>query len=78
MDVSTDAELLAPAGSPVVALTEALLVITPACVGFTTMSIVAVAPLPIVPSSQIMSGSSAQVPWLRFAETKVTLDGKVS
>jgi hypothetical protein len=79
-DVFSESELLPSAlGSGVDAVTEAELVISPATVGLTTMSSVAVAPLPIVPRLHVtIPPDSPHDPWLAVAETKVTLGGSWS
>jgi hypothetical protein len=77
-DALWESVLLPPLGSVVEALTEAVLVIVPADVGLTTMSIVA-SPLPIVPRLQVtIPPDSPQVPWVDVAETNVTLGGSRS
>jgi hypothetical protein len=75
-DVSSESALLSPLGSGVEALTEAVFVIVPGTVGLTTMSIVAISPVPIVPRLQVtVPPDSPQVPWVGVAETNVTLGG---
>lgn len=78
--VSSETMLLLFSASDVVASTDAVLVMVPACVGLTTISTVAVIPSPIVPSWQVTTfpDGGSQVPWLGVAETKVTLEGSVS
>jgi hypothetical protein len=80
--VSSEVVLLAEAESGVRVSTDALLVITPACVGLTTISTVAESPLPNAPNSHVTTfpegGGPSQVPWLGLTETKVTLEGRTS
>jgi hypothetical protein len=74
--VSSESVLLPWLGSGVEALTEAVLVIVPAVLGFTTISTVAVPSAFIVPRLQVtVPPDSAQVPWDGVAETNVALEG---
>jgi hypothetical protein len=78
-DVSSESALLSRFGSEDAELTEAVFVIGPATVGRTTMSIVAVAPLDIVPSVHVtVPSESPHTPVLEIAETNTTLDGSLS
>lgn len=70
MFVSTESALSPGLTSAVEAVTEAVLVINPAWVGRTTMSIVAVPPFAIVPRVQVTTPlACTQLPWLGAAET---------
>jgi hypothetical protein len=70
MLVSAEAVLSLVSRSPAEKATEAVLVITPATVGFTTMSIVADASARIVPRLQVTTlPASEHDPWMGTAET---------
>jgi hypothetical protein len=76
IEVLSESALFPPAGSGVEAVTDAVLVMVPATVGLTTMAIVTVAPVPIVPRVQVtVPPEWLQLPWAGVAETNVTLDG---
>ena len=78
--VVADAELLAEFGSDSLALILAVLVIVTGFAGaFTTMVIVAVAPMASEPTMQVtVLEAWVQVPWVELAETNVTPAGRVS
>jgi len=77
--VSSESVLFSGLGSNAVDETEAVLVIVPAALGFTTMSIVAEDPFVIVPRLHVtVPPDSVQEPWLGVAETNVTVGGNVS
>jgi len=79
IEVFSEAVLLMSLGSVVEAATETVLVINPAVLGVTTISIRAVAAFANVPRLQVaVPLNSEQVPWLGVAETKVTLGGSTS
>lgn len=74
--VLSESELLFPFGSVAEELTDALLMIVPAVLGLTTISIVAPAPDPIDPIVHVtVPADSTQPPWVGVAETNVTLEG---
>src|SRR5919198_2677182 len=76
--VVADAVLLAVFGSVTELDTVAVFVRVPVWVGTTTISTVAVAPLPIVPRLQVTVAVPEQVPWLGVVELYVTFAGRVS
>jgi hypothetical protein len=77
--VFSESALFARFGSVINEETEAVFVMVPTALGVTTMSIVAVAELPTVPREQVtVPPDSLQEPWLGVADSKVTLDGRVS
>lgn len=77
--VSSESALFVRLGSEIREDTEAVFVIVPTAFGVTTTSTEDMAPLPIVPSVQVtIPPDSPQDPWLGVADTKLTLDGRVS
>lgn len=77
--VLSESALSCPFGSVAEEKTDAVLVMVPAESGLTTMSIVAVAPLPIVNRSHVtVPPDSTQLPWVGVAETNITLGGSWS
>ena len=71
--------MLDGSGSGCRPVTWAVLVIVPTVMGFTTMVMVALAPVPSVPRSQVtVVPTCAQLPVVDVAETKRTLAGRRS
>jgi hypothetical protein len=79
IEVSTESRLLPVTGSLVDALTLAVLVIEPACLGITAISIDTVAPLARSPKSHVTTPASLRHdPCVGVAETKSTVGGIAS
>ena len=73
------AVLFAELGSAVVEVTVTVFVIVDFFVGFTTMVMVALAPMPNEPTEHVtFPALKLQVPWVDVAEMNVVVPGKVS